>query len=105
MNDFGIYYQDRCASASEEQGIDLLVKELALLGISSESAQTGGFTMCAYIVLKGDRYIYANSYGAGLYDGEDGFIDDIYLNESEGDDLARTKDVVRGVAQWIKENK
>lgn len=103
MQDFGTYYQERCASASEEQGIDLLVKELALLGISSESAQTGGFTMCAYIVLKNDRYIYANSYGAGLY-GEDDFIEDIYLNESEGDDLARTKDVARGVAQWIKEN-
>jgi hypothetical protein len=103
MNDFGIYYEERCASASEDQGIDLLVKELASLGISSESAQTGGFTMCAYIVLKGDRYIYANSYGAGIYDEED-FIKDIYLNESEGDDLARTKDVARGIAQWIKEN-
>ena len=103
MEDFGTYYQKRCEEASQDQGIDLLVKELALLGVSSESAQTGGFTMCAYIVLKNDRYIYANSYGAGLY-GED-FIEDIYLNESEGDDLARTKDVARGVAQWMKENK
>jgi len=103
MEDFGTYYKTRCEEASENQGIDALVKELALLGVSSESAQTGGFTMCAYIVLENDRYIYANSYGAGLY-GED-FIEDIYLNESEGDDLARTKDVARGVAQWIKENK
>ena len=105
MEDFGTYYQKRCEEASKNQGIDALVEELALLGVSSESAQTGGFTMCAYIVLQNDRYIYANSYGAGLYDGEDGHIEDIYLNEAEGDDQARTKDVARGVAQWMKENK
>ena len=104
MNDFGIYYQERCKSASEDQGITALVSELKALEIEAEEAQTGGFTMCAYIVLKGDRYIYANSYGAGLYDGEDGHIEDIYLNEAEGDDQARTKDVARGVAQWMKEN-
>jgi hypothetical protein len=104
MEDFGIYYQERCKSASEDQGITALVSELKALEIEAEEAQTGGFTMCAYIVLKGDRYIYANSYGAGLY-GEEDFIEDIYLNESEGDDLARIKDVARGVAQWIKENK
>lgn len=103
MEDFGTYYQKRFEEASADQGIDLLVKELALLGVSSESAQTGGFTMCAYIVLKGDRYIYANSYGAGIYDEED-FIEDIYLNESEEDEEARIKDVARGVARWIKEN-
>ena len=104
MEDFGIYYQERCKSASEDQGITALVSELKVLEIEAEEAQTGGFTMCAYIVLKGDRYIYANSYGAGLYDEED-FIEDIYLNESEGDEIARIKDVARGVAQWIKENK
>jgi hypothetical protein len=103
MEDFGTYYQKRCEEASQDQGIDLLVKELALLGVSSESAQTGGFTMCAYIVLKNDRYIYANSYGAGIYDEED-FIEDIYLNEEEGNEEARTKDVAQGIAQWIKEN-
>lgn len=102
MEDFGTYYQKRCEEASQDQGIDSLVKELALLGVSSESAQTGGFTMCAYVVLKNDRYIYANSYGAGLY-GDD-FIEDIYLNESEGDEEARIKDVAQGVARWIKEN-
>jgi hypothetical protein len=102
MEDFGTYYQKRCEEASADQGIDLLVKELALLGISSKSEQTGGFTMCAYIVLKNDRYIYANSYGAGLY-GDD-FIEDIYLNEAEGNEEARTKDVARGIAKWIKEN-
>jgi hypothetical protein len=104
MEDFGTYYQERCKSASEDQGITALVSELKALEIEAEEAQTGGFTMCAYIVLKGDRYIYANSYGAGLYDEED-FIEDIYLNESEGDEIARIKDVARGVAQWIKENK
>jgi len=99
MIDYGTYYQERCASASMDQGIDELVKELSLLGISSTSEQTGGFTMCAYVELKDDRYIYANPYGAGLYDGEDGFIKDIYLI-----DVIDVKDVARAITQWIKEN-
>jgi hypothetical protein len=82
-----------------DQGIDELVKELSLLGISSTSEQTGGFTMCAYVELKDDRYIYANPYGAGLYNGEDGFIKDIYLI-----DVKDVKDVARAITQWIKEN-
>ena len=104
MNDFGIYYEDRCEQASKDQGISALVDELNKLGIESTSAQTGGFTMCAYIELPDNKYIYANTYGAGLY-GEDDFIKDIYLNESEGDDLSRTVDVAKGLANWLKENK
>lgn len=61
--------------------------------------------MCAYIELEGDRYIYANTYGAGIYGADDDFIKDIYQNESEGDDLERSKDIAQGVAKWIKENK
>jgi hypothetical protein len=99
MIDYGTYYQERCANASMDQGIDELVKELSLLGISSTSEQTGGFTMCAYVELKDDRYIYANPYGAGLYNGEDGFIKDIYLI-----DVKDVKDVARAITQWIKEN-
>lgn len=93
-------YIEKCESASKEQGIDSLVKELASLGIPSTSAQTGGFTMCAHIVLKDNQYIFANSYGASLY-GEDDFIETIYQNESEGNEEARIQDVARGVAQWI----
>lgn len=104
MIDYATYYSKRCEEASKNQGIDVLVEELNKLGIEATSEQTGGFTMCAYIELSDDKYIYANSYGAGLYDEED-FIKDIYLNESEGDDLARTLDVAQGVAKWIQENK
>jgi hypothetical protein len=102
--DYATYYSQRCEEASKNQGIDLLVEELNKLGIEATSEQTGGFTMCAYIELTGNKYIYANTYGAGIYDEED-FIEDIYLNESEGDDLARTLDVAQGVAKWIQENK
>ena len=104
MNEFGTYYLERCEQASKDQGIELLVNELSLLGVSASAEQTGGYTMCAYVELKGDRYIYANTYGAGIYGADDDFIKDIYQNESEGDDLGRTREVAQGVAKWIKEN-
>jgi hypothetical protein len=101
--DFATYYLERTTSASKEQGIDDLVIALEKQGIKATSEQTGGFTMCAFIELKGDKYIYANIYGAGLYD-EEGYGEDIYNNESEGDDQARVEDVAKGVANWIKNN-
>lgn len=97
-------YEARCAFASQDQGITELVQAMKELGLEATIAQTGGFTMCAYIELPDNKYIYANTYGAGLY-GEDDFIKDIYLNESEGDDLSRTIDVAKGIANWLKENK
>ena len=101
--DFATYYLERTKSASEEQGIDDLITALEKRGIKATSEQTGGFTMCAYVELKDDKYIYANTYGASVYD-EDGFEEDIYNNESEGDQQARTEDVAQGVANWIKSN-
>ena len=103
MEDFGTYYAERVKEASKEQGIDQLVEELKALGIEATSEQTGGFTMCAYIELKGNKYIYANTYGAGVYD-EEGYEEDIYNNESEGNEAERTKDVAQGVANWLKVN-
>jgi hypothetical protein len=47
MIDYATYYEKRCEEASQDQGIDSLVKELKALGIDAEIAQTGGFTMCA----------------------------------------------------------
>jgi hypothetical protein len=55
--------------------------------------------MCAYFELKGGRYIYANTWGAGVYD-EDGFeLDLIQLDDPN------TQEVAQVVADWIKENK
>ena len=102
--DFATYYLERTTRASKEQGIDDLVIALEKQGIKATSEQTGGFTMCAYIELKGNKYIYANTYGAGLYDKE-GYGEDIYNNESEGDDQARVEDVANGVANWIQNHK
>jgi hypothetical protein len=99
--DFATYYLERTKSASEEQGIDDLVIALEKQGIKATSEQTGGFTMCAYIELKDDKYIYANTYGAGVYN-EEGHEQDIYYNESEEDQKARAEDVAKGVANWIK---
>lgn len=69
MNEFN--YEERCATASEEQGITGIVNALHDLGINSEIHQTGGFTMCAYIDLGKGLYIYASPYGFCLYDSED----------------------------------
>jgi len=98
---FATYYLERTTTASKDQGIDDLVNALEKRGIKATSEQTGGFTMCALIELEGGKYIYANPLGAGLYD-EEGHEQDIYDNESEGDQKARAEDVARGVANWIK---
>jgi hypothetical protein len=99
MEDFATYYQERTILASKEQGIDELVLELERHGIKATSEQTGGFTMCAYFELKGGRYIYANTWGAGAYDGDDGFISSIIeLDEPN------TQEVAQVVADWIKAN-
>lgn len=106
--DFATYYLERTKSASEEQGIDDLVIALEKQGIKATSEQTGGFTMCAYIELKDDKYIYANTYGAGVYN-EEGHEQDLYYNDDDEDDneedqKARIKRVVQVVAEWIKNN-
>lgn len=92
-------YDERCARESALQGIDQLIFELSELGIQAESAQTGGFIMCAYIELQDGQYIYANPYGAGIYD-EDGYELDIIQLE-EGDN----RTVAEAIANYIKEKK
>jgi hypothetical protein len=69
-------YLERCEIAADEQGITELVNELNQRGQKATAAQTGGFTMCAYVEFSDDRYIYANRYGAAMYDA-DGFLSDI----------------------------
>ena len=106
--DFATHYLERTTSASKEQGIDDLVDALEKQGIKATSEQTGGFTMCAYIELKDDKYIYANTYGAGVYN-EEGHEQDLYYNDDDEDDneedqKARIKRVVQVVAEWIKNN-
>ncbi len=88
----------RCEKASKEQGIDELVHLLKDLGIKSTSEQTGGFTMCACVLLSNNRYIYATPYGASLYDSEDFDLDIIQLDEPNSQKVAQS------VAQWVKEN-
>ena len=104
MIDYATYYSNRCEEASADQGINALIEELNALGIEATSQQTGGFTMCAYIELSNDKYIYANTYGAGVY-GEEDFELDIYQNDTDADDALRTLKVARAVAEWIQENK
>ena len=98
MEDFAIYYKERTALASKEQGIDELVLELEKHGIKATSEQTGGFTMCAYFELKGGRYIYANTWGASVYD-EESYESDIIQLENPN-----TQEVAQVVADWIKAN-
>lgn len=89
-------YNERCAIASREQGIDDLLLELRKHDITATSEQTGGFTMCAYIALPSGEYIYANPYGAGLYGEEDYIRDIIQLDEA---DIAA---VASSIAQFTK---
>lgn len=78
-----IDYETRFALASEDQGITELVKEMRANKIEATIAQTGGFTMCAYIELKDGHYIYANPYGASVYNSEDYEKDIVQFNEPQ----------------------
>jgi hypothetical protein len=71
MSTYADYYIERVREASAEQGIDDLCKALTDLGIKATSEQTGGFTMCAYVELNAEHYIYANLYGASVYTKDD----------------------------------
>lgn len=97
MNEFARAYALRCKEASKEQGIDQLVADLKEEDITATSEQTGGFTMCAYVQLSDNRYIYANAYGASVYDAEDYESDIIQLDEAD------SKQVATAVARYIKE--
>lgn len=78
-----INYAERCEQASKAQRIDEIVSALKELGIHATSEQTGGFTMCAYIELPQDHYIYANTYGASEYDENDYFGDIVQYDEPQ----------------------
>jgi hypothetical protein len=69
-------YLQRCQEAADEQGITQLVNEINQRGQKATAAQSGGFTMAAYVEFSDDRYIYANSYGAAMYNAG-GFHSDI----------------------------
>ena len=70
MKAYATYYEERCEQAAQDQGVTQLAAALTESGISATVQQTGGFTMAAYIELSGDTYIYANPYGAAVYDIE-----------------------------------
>ena len=97
MNEFARAYALRCKEASKEQGIDQIVADLKEEDITATSEQTGGFTMCAHIQLSDNRYIYANAYGASVYDAEGYESDIIQLDEAD------SKQVATAVARYIKE--
>jgi hypothetical protein len=60
-------YTCQMALASEEQGTTALASALMDADIACEVVQTGGFTMCVYIKLEDDSYIYANAEGFSYY--------------------------------------
>ena len=90
-------YAERCTTASKAQGIDDIVEALRLLGITATSEQTGGFTMCAYIVLQDGKYIYANPYGASLYNADD-YEDDI----EQFDEAQSAETIAQAIQNYIK---
>ena len=102
---FADYYLERTISASKKQGIDDLIKALKKRGVKATSEQTGGFIMCAYIELKGEKYIYANAFGAGVYSKKDEEHEqDLYYNYKEENQEARIKKIAQVIAKWIKDN-
>ena len=76
-------YETRVILASKEQGVTDLVFSMLEKGIKAEIAQTGGFTMCAYVQLTETRYIYANLWGASVYSNENYLYDIIQFDEPQ----------------------
>lgn len=91
-------YESRERLASKEQGIDDIVSALALKGITATSEQTGGFCMCAYVVLKNSQHILANLYGASAYSDDEGYEHDIIqFNEPQ-----KAEVIAQAIANYIK---
>lgn len=90
-------YDQKVKIATIEQGIDTLVNALDEAGIVATAEQTGGFTMCAYIQFAKDKYIYANLYGAGIYNADD-FVEDLIQFDDEQD----AKVIANAVANYVK---
>lgn len=96
MTTFADNYEKRCQIASKEQGIDELITELEKHQIKAESAQTGGFTMCAYIPLTDGKYIYANPEGACVYNQDDYEKDILLLDEQN------IQKVTQAISDYLK---
>jgi hypothetical protein len=95
--DYANYYEKRCKIATIEQGIDVLIDALDKEGIVATAEQTGGFTMCAYIQINSKTYIYANLYGAGIYDEED-YIEELI----QFDDEQKPETIAQAIANYAK---
>ena len=78
-------YLERCDRAAEDQGVSQLVSAINAAGISATVIQSGGFTMVAYVELSDDKYIYANPYGASIYnyDDDDYIADIVQFNDQQ----------------------
>ena len=98
--EYADFYEKRCKIATIDQGIDVLIEALNNVGIVATSEQTGGFTMCAYIEIAKDRYIYANLTGAGIYD-EEGFVADLIQFDEEQD----PKVIAEAIANYAKKER
>lgn len=90
-------YDQKVKIATVEQGIDTLVDALDEAGIVATAEQTGGFCMCAYIEITTKKYIYANLYGAGIYD-EEGFVEDLI----QFDDEQKPSTIAEAIAKYAK---
>lgn len=90
-------YDQKVKIATVEQGIDVLVNALDEAGIVATAEQTGGFCMCAYIQITTKKYIYANLYGAGIYD-EEGFVEDLI----QFDDEQKPSTIAEAIANYAK---
>lgn len=90
-------YDQKVKVATVQQGIDVLVEALDEAGVFSTAEQTGGFCMCAYVEINDNHYIYANLYGASIYDGE-GYDEDIIQFDEEQE----PKVIAQAIADYVK---
>ena len=99
MNDTA--YLRACERAAREQGVDVVIAELASNGIEAALWQTGGFTMCFGIKV-GDRWVQGNESCAAVFSTADcqpeSMIETICAFDENGQ---HGRDVAQSVTNWM----
>lgn len=98
-------YSERVAAAAKEQGVDLVIEELARRGIDATLEQTGGMTMAFGIRVDG-VYISGNAWSAAAFLNEQCIPEEMLVgicayDEAGGGRSGVAESVAEDVAAWV----
>lgn len=98
-------YKAACEAAARDQGVDVVIAELAKRGIKADLLQTGGFTMCWNATTRDGRFVQGNSCVAAVFTSYDAQPESMVATVCQfGEDEHRGVEVAEAVAAWIAEH-